>query len=98
MICRKRDLSDDEVVTARSLRRKLMSMTPGPIIYPLTPQGEIDWEAIDDEFLFNSEDEECHDEFLFNSEGEEYDDEDDDEEDDEDDDEDDDDDDDGEGE
>ncbi|KAL7953616.1 hypothetical protein V8C34DRAFT_320760 [Trichoderma compactum] len=61
-----RDLSDDEVVTARSLRRRLMGITPGPITYPLTPQGEIDWEAIDDEFLFNSEmdeyDDEDHDE------------------------------------
>lgn len=52
---RKRDLSDDDVPTARSLRRKLMSgMIPDDKDFPLTPQGDIDWEAIDDELLFPS--------------------------------------------
>ncbi|KAK4071759.1 uncharacterized protein Triagg1_5997 [Trichoderma aggressivum f. europaeum] len=92
---RKRDISDDEVVTARSLRRKLMSLTPGPIIYPLNPQGEIDWEAIDDEFLFNSEEDEY--DYEYDYEDEDEDEEDDDDEDDDHDDDDDDDDDDDEG-
>ncbi|QYS96904.1 hypothetical protein H0G86_004141 [Trichoderma simmonsii] len=64
---RKRDLSDDDVPTARSLRRKLMSgKIPDQKDFPLTPQGDIDWEAIDDELLFNnSMDEYDYDEYDY---------------------------------
>lgn len=67
MIYRKRDLSDDDVPTARSLRRKLMGgMIPDQKDFPLTPQGDIDWEAIDDELLFNnSMDEYDYDEYDY---------------------------------
>ncbi|KAL7904562.1 hypothetical protein GGI35DRAFT_462682 [Trichoderma velutinum] len=58
---RKRDLSDDDVTDARTLRRRLMTITPSLIIYPSTPKGEIDWDAIDYEFLFNRNEEEYDD-------------------------------------
>ncbi|KKO99272.1 hypothetical protein THAR02_08622 [Trichoderma harzianum] len=64
---RKRNISDDDAPTARGLRQKLMSgIVPDDKDFPLTPQGDIDWEAIDDELLFpSSMDEYDYDEYGY---------------------------------